>query len=844
MTTAYWTTGLRFARRELRGGLQGFRIFLACLALGVAAIAGVGSMSEAVRTGLADDARAILGGDLTFRLVHRPMTADEQDFVAERGDVSVVTDLRAMARVPNGGPRALVQLKAVDDAYPLYGALETTPADPLAGLLAATDGTFGAAVAPSLLERLNVAVGDQLHIGEATVTVRAVIDREPDRATAGPGFALGPRVMISRAALPTTELEQPGSLIYNIYRVAVPDDASVAPLIAAANAAFPDAGWRVRTLADATPQLSFLIGRTTLFLTLVGLSALLVGGIGVANAVRAYLEGKTAVIATYKCLGATGGTVFTIYLAQILVLAVLGIVIGLVLGALVPLIVGDLLATFLPVDVPFRIFPVPLALAALFGILTALVFSIWPVARACGVPAASLFRAAAAPVTGRPPLAYAVATLVLGAGLAALAVFTATDRLFATWFVGGAILALLAFRVAGAGVILAARRARALRQPTLRMALTNLQRPGTPTPSVVLSLGLGLTVLVAVALIENNLGRQITEELPADAPAFFFIDIQPDQVAPFTDLVTGRPGVNDTQQVPMLRGRITAIDGVPARDAVVAPDAQWTLRGDRGVTWAVAAPDNSPVIAGEWWPADYAGPQLISFDAETAAGYGVGIGDTLTVNVLGREVEGTIANLREIDWGTLGINFLMIFSPGPLEAAPRTHIATVYADADAEGALERDVTDRFANVSAVRVRDALDTIRELVATIGGAVRATASLTVVTGALVLAGAIAAGHRRRVYDAVVLKVLGATRRNILGVFLLEYGILGLITALIAALIGSVAAWSVVTWVMDISWRFSPAVVVYTALGSTLLTLALGFVGTWRVLGQKAAPLLRNE
>ena len=839
-----WTTGFRFARRELRGGLHGFRIFLACLALGVAAIAGVGSMSEAVRTGLANDAKAILGGDLTFRLVHRPMTAEERAFIADRGDVSLITDLRAMARVPDGGPRALVQLKAVDAAYPLYGTIATTPAAPLPELLAETDGTFGAAVAPSLLERLQIEIGDRVEIGEATVTVRAVIDREPDRGAAGPGFALGPRVMISHDALPDTELEQPGSLIYNVYRVAVPEGAAVAPLIAAANDSFPDAGWRVRTLNDATPQLSFLIGRTTLFLTLVGLSALLVGGIGVANAVRAYLEGKTAVIATYKCLGATSTTVFTVYLTQILVLAGLGILIGLVLGALTPLATADLIAAFVPVEVPFRIFPLPLALAAVFGVLTALVFSIWPVARACGVPAASLFRAAASPVTGRPPWSYAVATLVLGAALAALAVFTASDRLFAAWFVAGAVIALLAFRAAASLVIVAARRARAWRRPTLRMAMTNLQRPGTPTPSVVLSLGLGLTVLVAVALIENNLGREISEEIPAEAPAFFFIDIQPDQVDPFTDLITASPGVTTAQQVPMLRGRITGIAGVPATEAVVAPDSQWTLRGDRGVTWAVDAPDNSPVVAGEWWPADYAGPQLISFDAETAAGYGVGIGDTLTVNVLGREIQGTIANLRHIEWGTLGINFLMIFSPGVLEAAPRTHIATVYAEPEAEGALERDVTDRFANVSAVRVRDALDTIRELVGTIGGAVRATASLTVFTGALVLAGAIAAGHRRRVYDAVVLKVLGATRRDILAVFLLEYGILGLITALIAALIGSIAAWSVVTWVMDITWRFSPAVVAYTAIGSTLLTLALGFIGTWRVLGQKAAPLLRNE
>ncbi len=846
-----FTTGLRFARRELRGGLRGFRIFLACLALGVAAIAGVGAMSQGILTSLSEDAREILGGDLSLRLVHRTLTAEERAFIDARGAVSAVTDLRAMARSAEADSRALIQLKAVDDAYPLYGALETTPAQPLAALLAPVDGVFGAAVAPSLLERLGVATGQRIDVGEASFEIRAVIDREPDRATAGPGFALGPRVMISEAALAATQLQQPGSLIYHIYRVAIPPGTAVDQWLSDANGAFPDAGWRVGTLDRATPGLDRMIGRTTLFLTLVGLSALLVGGIGVANAVRAYLEGKTSVIATYKCLGATSRTVFVIYLTQILAIAVLGILIGVTLGALTPLAVADALAGFLPVEVPFRLFPAPLALAGLFGLLTALAFTIWPVARACEVAPASLFRAAAAPLTGRPPRVYVAASLAVAAALAGLAVATASDRLFATWFVAGAIVTMIVFRIAAAGVVAAARRLRSLRfrnsilrHPSLRMAMTNLQRPGAATPSVVLSLGLGLTVLVAVALIENNLTRQITEELPAEAPAFFFIDIQADQIEPFTALVSTSPGVQDTQQVPMLRGRITAIDGVPAAEAVIDPDSRWTLRGDRGVTWSADPPPDSPVIAGDWWPAGYSGPPLISFDAETAAGYGVGLGDTLTVNVLGREVQGTIANLRTIDWGTLGINFLMVFSPGTLEAAPRTHIATVYADAAAEGALERDVTNQFANISAIRVRDALETVRMLIGTIGGAIRATASLTLLSGALVLAGAIAAGHRRRVYDAVVLKVLGATRRDILRVFLLEYGILGLITALIAALIGSIAAWSVVTWVLDVSWTFSPAVVAYTAVASTALTLALGFLGTWRALGQKAAPLLRNE
>ena len=840
-----WPLALRLARRELRGGTRGFRIFIACLALGVAAIAAVGSTRAMLEESISADSREILGGDLLIDIVHRPATPDERSAMDESGIVAASAEMRAMARAENArATRTLVELKTVEDTYPLYGVLETAPSLPRAALIDHSNGLWGAAAAPELLTRLGISVGDVLQIGDARFEVRAAIRHEPDRVGGSGLFSLGPRVLISAAALPDTALVQPGSLIHYNYRVRLPANVPAGDFIETLNTDFPDAGWRIRTLDESSPQLTRLIGRVTLFLSFVGLTALLVGGVGVANAVRAWLEGKTGSIATLKCIGAPRALVFRVYLLQVLALAMLGITAGLVGGAALPMVAADLLARVVPIRIATGLFPEPLAIAALFGLLTALTFSIWSIARAVEVPAGSLFRTLVDPSRGWPRLPYILFTAVLAAALAALAILTASDAWFASWFVAGSIGAMIAFRLAAFGIARFAARLTGIRHPATRLALAGLHRPGAPTASVVLSLGLGLSMLVTVATIEGNLSQQIAEELPADAPAFFFVDIQPDQIAPFGTIIGDIPGVTRSEQVPMLRGRITAIDGVRAADATVAPDARWVLRGDRGITWGSAAPAHNQIMTGEWWPADYTGEMLVSLDHRIALGLGLTIGDTITVNILGREFTATIANTRQINWQRLSINFVMVFSPGVLESAPRMHIAVVHADEATEDRLERAVTDRFANVTSIRVRGALETVGALIRNIGTAVRLTALITILAGTLVLSGAIAAGHRRRIYDSVVLKVLGATRRDIVTAYMLEYGLLGLVTAIIAAIVGSVTGWAVVTYMLSITWRLEPGAILVTTVIATLITIGAGLVGTWRAMGQKAAPWLRNE
>lgn len=837
----------RLARRELRGGFAGFRVFLACLALGVAAIAGAGSLNAALRAAMQGDARALLGGDLVARFIHQPAAPLEMAALERSGEVSLAIEMRAMALLESGDRRTLVELKAVDDAYPLFGQVALAPEQPLAAALARRDGAWGAAVDANLLSRLGLTLGDSVRVGDAAFVLRATIEREPDRVASV--FALGPRLMVHADALAATGLVQPGSLIryYHRLRLSGPGDAEAAA--DRLRREVPDAAWQIRTAADAAPSLRRFLDNMTLFLTLVGLTTLLVGGIGVANAVRAFVDGRVPTIATLKCLGATAGLIFRVYLLQVGVMTLAGIAIGLTVGALLPLVLAGLPLGALPIVARAGVYPQPLLLAAAFGVLTALAFGLWPLARAGAVAPGALFRERVAGLSGRLPWRPLAATAAAVLALAGLAVGTAHHRMLAAGFVLGAALALLLFRAAAALVRrlakAASRRPRLhAGRPVLRLGLANLHRPGAPTTSAVLSLGLGLSVLVAVTLVEVNLSHQVGERLPEEAPAFFFLDIQQRQAEAFDAAVAAVPGAGAIERAAMVRGRIVRIKGVPVGEAEIGPEAEWAVRGDRGLTTRAAPPESSRVVAGAWWPEGYEGPPLLSVDARVARGLDLDVGDTLTLNVLGREITAEVASLREIDWSAMAMNFALVLSPGALAGAPHAYVATVHAGPEAEDAVERAVVERLPNVSAIRVRQALESVRDMMRGAALALRAAAAVTLAAGALVLAGAVAAGHRRRVYEAVMLKVLGARRADLTRAFVVEYGLLGLATGAVAAAIGSAAAWAVLVLAMRAEHVPLPGHAAAVAGLGVAVVLGLGFAGTWRALGRRTAPLLRDE
>lgn len=831
--------GARLARRELRGGFRQLQLVLACLALGVASIAAVGTLQSAVKAGLLADGARLLGGDVEVRVNYQPLPEAALDWARQRGAAtSEVIEMRAMAVAPSG-ERALVELKSVDAAYPLYGELRLAPPE---ATLAAPDGQHRVALEASVVERLGVVPGDRIRIGEASLVFAGTIAQEPDRV-ASPAV-LGPRALILASALPATALIQPGSLVSYDTRLRLPPGTDVRAFADQYREAVGDGGWRVRTADQAEPGVNRFLDRATAFLVLAGFTALLVGGIGVATGVRAWLEARGRTIATLRCLGAPSGTILATYLIQVVLLALAGIGIGLVAGFWLTWLGAQALAGALPVPPRFGIYPAPLALAALYGLLTALTFSLWPLGRAQRIPGAALFRDLVTANPGWPSRGILVANAATALALVALVVGTAEQPRFALGFCAGAALTLLLFRLGASGLMAAARSLRGIRRPTLRLGLANLYRPGAPTPTMLVALGIGLTTLAAIATIEGNLRRQLSDQMPNAAPSFFFIDIQSDQSAQFNALAAGLPGVSEVRSVPSLRARIVAVDGTPAEQVQATEDTRWALRGDRGLTYAATPPEGTRLAEGQWWPADYSGPPLVSFDANLARGWGMGIGSIVTVNVLGRDIDLKVASLRDIQWRGLGINYVMVASPGLLAAAPHTHIATVRSTEAVEPAVLRVLTDAFPNISGIRVRDALEAVAGLLTRIGVALQATSSVTLLAGMLVLAGAVAAGQRARVRDAVVLKTIGATRRQIRGAWLVEFGLLGLVAGLLAAAAGSAASWAVVRFVMRADWIFLPGTLALTVLGCVLLTLALGYVGTALALRARPAPLLRNE
>lgn len=839
-----WTAAWRIARRELRDGLSrgfgGFRILIACLALGVAAIAAVGATRAAIEDGIARDAQRLLGGDIEARLLYREASPEQQAYLRALGEMTRIAEMRTMARI--GDRTQLAALKAVDGAFPLYGGLELEPS--LAGPsgFALRDGVYGAAVEQAFLDATGLGVGGRFTINRTGFEVRAVVRQEIDR---GMGLlSLGPRVLIDHVGLDAAGLVMPGALVTWRYRVKLPEGENAASALTDLQQAFDDPGWRLRTSADASPNLRRTIDRLSLFLTLASLAALLVGGVGAANAVKAYMDSRARAVAILKCLGAPANVVFRAYLMQIGLIAGGATLLGAVLGGLAPVLMGGAVGDMLGIRLVPSAAIQPLLLAVAFGMLTAFVFALWPLAAAERLPAARLISGAALGVSGIMPARKRVWQLVAAAlALAALAILTAADRSVAAGFVVGSAAAALLFLGASLGLIRLARKAPKFGGPLWRLALSGLSRPGAPTLSIALSLGLGLAALTATTMTESAFRNQIDATVAEQAPTFFFIDIQPSQQQTFRDIVTATPGGRVDDESPMLRARIVKINGVLTGEAEIADNVRWAIRNERGLTFAAMPPPGSDIVAGDWWPADYQGPPKISFDANIAKGFGVGVGDSLTFNLLGREITAEIANLRDVNYGAMRMNFSTIFDPATLRPAPHTILATASTPPDQEAAVTRAITDALPNVTVIRVQDAVDLAKSILDRIGGALSAVAAVAVLSGGLTLAGAVAASQQRRVREAVLLKTAGADSRQIATAQAIEFGLIGCMTAVLAVGIGATGSWAIVTFLLQSPWTFDVPAALGPAAFALVLALLAGLIGVWRALVVPAGALLRN-
>ncbi|MDX8347864.1 FtsX-like permease family protein [Cognatiyoonia sp. IB215446] len=828
----------RFAARELRGGLRGFRVFLACLALGVAAIAAVGTVRAGIEAGLKRDGAALLGGDAEVEFTYRFAREDELAWlqsIAE--DISETVDFRSMAVVERDGDteRGLTQIRAVDDVYPLVGQVQLDPSIPLEDALA----DYGGVMERVLVDRLALQPGDTFRLGEQNFTLRAILDRYPDNAAGG--FGLGPRTIVLTDALAESGLIAEGTLFSTQYRLDLPDGANLQALEDEAEAQFRDSGLRWRDSRRGAGGVEEFVDRIGAFLILVGLSGLAVGGVGVSAAVRAYLASKTNVIATLKTLGATRETIFLTYFLQTGALTLLGITIGVILGGTLPVLFAPIIEARLPIPAAFAIYPGPLIEAAIYGLLAALIFTLWPLAKTEDIRAATLFRDAFAASQFLPAKRYLAAIGALLAALIGAAIWFSGTAFLTLWTAGGIAGSLMILILAAVLIRWIARR---LRKPTrgrtaLRLAFGSIGARGGEATSVVLSLGLGLTVLATVGQIDGNLRSSFSDDLPAVAPSYFFVDIQRDQIDGFRERLDDDEAVSRVDSAPMLRGIITQINGIPAEDFA---EGHWVVQGDRGVTYSDAQPDGTEVTAGTWWPEGYNGPPQISFAEEEALEIGLSIGDMMTVNILGRDITGEVTSFRNVTWEDAGIGFVLAMNQSALAGAPHSWISTVYAEEEAEAQILRDLATAYPNITAVRIRDAIDQVIELVSGISAATRYGALITLITGFLVLIGAAAAGERMRTYESAVLKTLGASRQSILVSFALRAALLGLAAGIVALGAGILGGWAVSTFIMEtgysIIWTNALLIIGGGVMASTLAGLAFA----WRPLAAKPARVLR--
>lgn len=827
----------RFARRELRGGLKGFRVFLACLALGVAAIAAVGTVRAGIQAGLDREGAALLGGDAEVELTYRFAREEELAYLNQIADVvSETVDFRSLA-VTSSQERALTQIRAVDDAYPLIGRVTLDPDISLSEALA----NNGAVMERVLVDRLGLVPGDSFKLGTQDFRLSAVLMKYPDNASGG--FGLGPRTIVLTSALENSGLITEGTLFSTEYRLDLPDGVDLQAIEDQTKEALPDAGLRWRDSRRGAGGTDRFVAQIGSFLILMGLAGLAVGGVGVSAAVQSYLAGKTGVIATLKTLGATRRTIFLTYFLQVGALTILGVAIGVAIGGALPVIFAPLIEARLPIPAEFTFDPKPLSEAAIYGVLAALIFTLWPLAKTEDIRAATLFRDAFGGTKTLPRLSYIVTTAGLLAVLVGLAIWFSGNAFLTLWTTGGIAAALLILVFAALIVRFIARSLRRATRgrPALRLALGSIGARGGDSTAVVLSLGLGLAVLASVGQIDSNLRNSLSEELPQNAPSYFFVDIQPNQIDGFTEKLASDPAVSNVETAPMLRGIITTING---QDASIFTDNHWVVLGDRGVTYADAMPDGTTITAGEWWPDDYTGPPLISFSAEEAAEMGLSIGDELVINILGRNITATISSFRDVSFEDAGIGFVVALNQSALAGAPHSWISTVYAEEDAEAKILRDLASAYPNITAIRIRDAIDQVVTLISGISAATRYGALATLLTGFLVLIGAAAAGERARTYEAAVLKTLGASRARILLSFALRSALLGLAAGAVALGAGILGGWAVSTYIMETSYSVVWSNAFLIIGGGVFASLAAGLVFAIRPLAATPARILRSR
>lgn len=817
----------RLALRDLRGGLGGLGLLWVCLALAVAGLAAVLSLVAAMDKAIDANSRALLGGDLLLTTAQRPATDEELAAMRDLGPLSISLETRAMVR--GGSGATLVELESIDPAYPLAGTLDLEGARPSGSTVA---------IDRDLADRLDLGVGDAMRIGYADFTVSGIIDDRPG----GGGFAFAPGVLVDDEGLARTRLIQPGSLVSYRYRLLLGNGVDPEAAGEAFQSRFADAGWRAVGRENAAGGTQRFVARTGDMLLLIALAALGIGALGIGSASRAFASTRRATVARLKLVGARQSSLAGMLALELGLVMAAALVVGLLAGSLAPPLVGAALGDRLPIAPDPGPHWLALGEASLTGILITIAASWAPLAAALSTRPAALLRGSVEEESGRQPRRWFVPSLAFIAAIA-VAIAVASNRILAAQAVGFLIGLTLIFLLLGWLVRRAARLTKHRGGPIQRLGIAALNRPGNATMRLSVALGLGLSLLVALAGVGQSLLEQLESNIPNKAPALFMVDIPAREEANFRALLDAELPDAAVELVPSLRGPVMAVNGTPVAEMENIPEGAWILRGDRGLTFLRDLPAGNQIVSGEWWPADYSGPPLISLDVDAATALGLKVGDSLTIGVMGRPVEARIASLRTIDWRSFGFNFAIIFAPGTLESAPYTLMATVGTVAGTDTrAFERSLADSLPMVSAIRVADIVAEVRSILESLSAAIRIATALAIAMGVIVLAGSVVATRAQRARELVLLRLVGAQKGQLVRSQLIEFFALSSVTALAASGAGILAAWLVCDQLFEIAFEPNWPLMAAIPVGAILLAISAALIAAWPALTARPAQALR--
>ena len=831
---------LKLSLRELKGSFNEFKIVMISIFLGVFIITAVGSLSKNLKHEINNKSSELLGGDFELSTTYQEFPIKIKEWLEKNGKTSLIIELRTMltSNQSVGLKRRIVELKAVDQNWPLKGVPIIVPNKSINKSLKMNDNNNGALIDASLQKQLEIKVGDVLQLGKTKIQINGIIKKEPDRMFSFATF--GSRLLISNATLKASGLVIPGSLVK--YKIKfIPNNKNID--LSFLNKFVQGTNISIKNIKNSTNNFNSFIDKTSLFISLVGLITLLISGVGISNGVKGYLIKKIKNIAIFKALGAQNSIVFKIYFFQIIFIFLISIIPALIAGISIPFLLKTLISdSFLSTFEPF-IFWEPIIISFLFGLIVCILFTIIPISKTYEIKPIQLLRLSAHHSLNNYSKKISALLLILIFALCFLIFKLTNDLKLSVYIFGVVLISFLILKGMTNLFFLSFRKLKFKIGSLLEIARKSLIRPDTFAKSIVISFSIGLALLITLNIIEESLENKIANTINKQAPNYFLIDIQPNQINQVKALTAEFIGKDSLNAQPMLRGRVTAINNLKVENLKINKDVNWVLKRDRAFSWSNKIPKNVKIISGEWWPNDYTGPLLLSIGDKVAKGLNVKIGDKIQFNILGRNFEAEIFNTREIIWQNMDINFIFILSKNKIQNAPHSWIATTTnTNKEMNNALIEKIVSNFSNISAVSVEETYVAIKSILNLLITIVNSIAFITLLSGVIVLAGILNVSKKDKLYEVAIFKILGARPKKIIFLWLQEFLIIGLMASLISILIGMSVSFILVTYIFQIDYYFNYITLITLSLIVPFLITIVSFIKMLKLIYSKPLDVLR--